>query len=689
MIDRSRINFEPIQKLERQLEPGESVCWADQPVKRYFTPFTVTQLIVGLLWTGIVLAVLSHSYEFQWPAFDRWQDFTYAVFLSPFFLFGFYFIWAPIRECHRTVHSVYAITDRRALSLWNRRKPVIRTYPFAAISQIRIAERRGGLGDVIIVTGVRVVGETSDEDKQGFYHIRNAREVAKCLEQQIGAASTKKGTGSQEALRESPFETTGKPPLIVKDDAEKPPIRGLPRMLLPPAFLLSIAALLLLVFGLPAALAWATNTGVAGFVFFLVAFVLSGQVRHICRAKKSINWPTTPGVIKESFIRSDDENGYNPRVRFIYQVNGKEYESSEISTKQRSDTLNRKPAEAIIAQYPEGLEVSVYYDPRDPGYGVLEPGQGVGNWVVLAILAPCMAASGIWMAVAWEGFDAQRFGQKWQEVKQVVGLEPSGEENKPPASVVLPAQQDPAFVGKRFKVTSQHLWVNSAPFGGNAVIGDLPNGAVVKVYTERKIWALVQTQPGQGGWVLRQSLEEIEEPPPETTAATGSDRPPPDAKNATISKTPPATASMQRQTKRSPVNRAYRAYPAQDVERFFLAVVDGRIDVVKRYIEGGISPNLRQPNNGDLPLFLAISHGQDDVALLLIDAGADVDGNKDMGIPLIWAAEHCNSVKLVRTLLDAGADVNATARGGATPLMMAKAFRCSEIEEMLMAAGAH
>jgi hypothetical protein len=46
----------------------------------------VVQLIVGLLWNGIVLAILAHSYGFQWPAFDRWQDFTYVVALTPFLL---------------------------------------------------------------------------------------------------------------------------------------------------------------------------------------------------------------------------------------------------------------------------------------------------------------------------------------------------------------------------------------------------------------------------------------------------------------------------------------------------------------------------------------------------------------------------------------------------------------------------
>lgn len=691
MMHRSQINFELQRLLEQELEPGEAMVWSGQPVKRYFTFSTVSQLTAGLLWTGIVLAVLAHSFGFQWPTFERWHDFIVAIFLIPFLLFGFYFLWAPIKERQRTGRTVYAITDRRAFSVWYRRKPLLHSHPFETISQIRIDDRRGGVGDVIIVTGVRVVGEISDADKQGFYHIRNVREVAACLEEQIGEAGKAKSAELGKDAKKDESGKTWDPPLIIKDDVEKSPISGWKRLLLAPLFLLGLAVLVFVVFGVPAVLSWATNTGAGGYIFFLLFFIIVGQVRHMSRAKKSTNWPTAKGVIIESYIRSDDEGGYNPRVRFTYQVDAKEYESSEITTKQRSDTLNRNPAEAIIAQYPEGSTVTVYYDPRHPSYGVLEPGRGSGNWIVLAILLPCLLASGIYIKATWEGIDMQRYGQKWKEIKQTVGLSGAGEEKRPPATVTLPAEQDLEFVGKEFRVRSEHLWVNLALFGDNAVIGDLPNGALVSVYTTKEKWALVQSHSGQSGWVLRQSLEEIEDLLPADTAAIDEPvRSPPDTAVDTVEETPPVTGSVRQETRPPPIQKTYRTYPLQDVQRFFLAVVGGDIGIVRQYLDGGISPDLKRPNSsGHAPLFLAVSHGHDDVALLLIEAGADVNGDSDIGIPLIWAAERCNSVELVQDLIAAGADVNAKARGGGTPLMMAKTFKCAEIEEILVAAGAH
>ena len=102
--------------------------------------------------------------------------------------------------------------------------------------------------------------------------------------------------------------------LINKDDASKPRAKGLPRFLFAPLFLL--------VFGLPAAIAWATNTGAAGFAFFLVLSFLLPQVRHIFTPKESTNWPTIQGVIEESYILADRDGGYSPRVKYTYQVNG-------------------------------------------------------------------------------------------------------------------------------------------------------------------------------------------------------------------------------------------------------------------------------------------------------------------------------------------------------------------------------
>jgi len=52
--------------------------------------------------------------------------------------------------------------------------------PFNGINQIYVNVKPDGVGDVTIVAGATIA-----EDKDGFYHIRNPKIVAKRLETQL------------------------------------------------------------------------------------------------------------------------------------------------------------------------------------------------------------------------------------------------------------------------------------------------------------------------------------------------------------------------------------------------------------------------------------------------------------------------------------------------------------------------
>ena len=102
-----------------------------------------------------------------------------------------------------------------------------------------------------------------------------------------------------------------------------------------------------------------------------------------------------------------------------------------------------------------------------------------------------------------------------------------------------------------------------------------------------------------------------------------------------------------------------------------------------------MSPNVKRPRLGHSPLFSAISAGHDDMALMLIKRGADVNfADNNRSTPLMWAACNCRSIRLVKALVDAGADVNAKAKEGNTPLQSAEISRCGEIVHLLKNAGA-
>src|SRR5262249_277841 len=88
-------------------------------------------------------------------------------------------------------------------------------------------------------------------------------------------------------------------------------------------------------------------------------------------AEESGRWPTIRGII----TRSDLEwhpgrlgGGNVARVAYRYQIAKTNYDSEKVSW------LEHDFPENIVRQYPKGKSVAVFYNPRNYGESVLEPG---------------------------------------------------------------------------------------------------------------------------------------------------------------------------------------------------------------------------------------------------------------------------------------------------------------------------
>lgn len=94
--------------------------------------------------------------------------------------------------------------------------------------------------------------------------------------------------------------------------------------------------------------------------------------------------------------------------------------------------------------------------------------------------------------------------------------------------------------------------------------------------------------------------------------------------------------------------------------------------------------------DGFTPLQLACYFGQAEVALFLIEKGADVHAvsKNGMGLQAIHAAVAGRNREIVAALIAAGADVATTQEGGFTPLMAAEQNGDAEIAALLRDAGA-
>jgi hypothetical protein len=127
-------------------------------------------------------------------------------------------------------------------------------------------------------------------------------------------------------------------------------------------------------------------------------------------------------------------------------------------------------------------------------------------------------------------------------------------------------------------------------------------------------------------------------------------------------------------------------YSTVDDSMFVMSAVQGDTEAVRMFLAAGLPVDTRYDDR--TPLLSAAMTGQVETALLLIEAGADVNAaDSNSSTSLIWSAQKCATHELVQALVDAGADVNAQAKGGATPLMMAKVMSCTENLRILTEAG--
>ena len=135
---------------------------------------------------------------------------------------------------------------------------------------------------------------------------------------------------------------------------------------------------------------------------------------------------------------------------------------------------------------------------------------------------------------------------------------------------------------------------------------------------------------------------------------------------------------------------------AYDEEAFGNAISDANLDAVRLFLEIGMAPNAHA-KGGIHPMLLAAmgcgNQGGDkprsEILEALAAAGGDVKAKDENGsTALLWAVEGGCSASSVKALLKAGANPNARANGGATPLMFADLYKRTELEAILMKAGA-
>jgi hypothetical protein len=146
--------------------------------------------------------------------------------------------------------------------------------------------------------------------------------------------------------------------------------------------------------------------GSVGCVFLILNVIFLGVIFFTRRKMAAVaQWPSTLGMVLMSTLESrhsSDDSGYvnYPVVQYSYQVGGQTYQGGKIAPGME---VGGSGAANVVARYPAGAQVMVFYNPQNPSEAVLEskaPAQWV-MWLILVIfdLTLCGVIPVLWWAL--------------------------------------------------------------------------------------------------------------------------------------------------------------------------------------------------------------------------------------------------------------------------------------------------
>jgi hypothetical protein len=130
--------------------------------------------------------------------------------------------------------------------------------------------------------------------------------------------------------------------------------------------------------------------GIIGFVFLILNVIFLGIIFFMRRRMAAVSqWPSTMGAVNASYLErrhSSSESGSTnyPVVQYSYQVGEQAYQGMKIAP---GPEVGGTGAGKVVARYPAGAQVMVFYNPQNPSDAVLEtkaPAQWI-MWLILVI----------------------------------------------------------------------------------------------------------------------------------------------------------------------------------------------------------------------------------------------------------------------------------------------------------------
>jgi hypothetical protein len=126
----------------------------------------------------------------------------------------------------------------------------------------------------------------------------------------------------------------------------------------------------------------------AGLFIAIGCFVVVVGVRMCREARVTWTWPSTEGVVRdtevvETFCAQNSNKVFQPVVKYEYLVNERRHTGKRIKIVDIAS--GSKYAHRVVASYPVGAKITVYYNPNSPEEAVLRRGND-GNTIGIPFL---------------------------------------------------------------------------------------------------------------------------------------------------------------------------------------------------------------------------------------------------------------------------------------------------------------
>jgi uncharacterized protein len=119
----------------------------------------------------------------------------------------------------------------------------------------------------------------------------------------------------------------------------------------------------------------------------------------------------------------------------------------------------------------------------------------------------------------------------------------------------------------------------------------------------------------------------------------------------------------------------------------FEAIRAGQTSDVRKLIEQNPELANQSDERGFTPLIMAAYMGQKEIAELLLEMGADIDGLDAVGSSALMGVSFKGDIEIASMLIEKGANIHVENQRGETALSFAKNYQQTEIEAMLVEAG--